>query len=59
MPIEIKQRRIVEDKEGHKHRGQHASLAMDEDGYRAWGFGDSEKEADKDACSNAREVRKL
>lgn len=42
----IKQRRLVPDKAGYQHRGQHASLAVTQDGYRAWGFGPAAAAAD-------------
>ena len=58
MDIKVKQRKIVADKDGHNHRGKHDSLAVDEDGYRAWGFGDTELEADKNAFSKTRKLRK-
>lgn len=49
MSIEVKQRKVVPDRSGYGHRGKQASLAMDEAGYRAWGFGDTQKEADEAA----------
>ena len=59
MAIEIKQRRVVPEKPGHNHTGQHASLAMDQDGYRGWGFGSTKAEADKYAFKKVTELRRV
>lgn len=57
MNIEVRQRRVVPDREGYGHRGQHAALAVTEDGYRSWGFGDTEVEADKDAIASVTKLK--
>lgn len=51
MQYEIKQRRVIDDKPGFKHRGKNASLAISSEGYKSWGFGSSSEAADKDAIS--------
>ena len=52
----IEQRRKVPEERGYKHAGQFASLAVDNDGYRAWGFGQTESEADNDAVRKVNEL---
>lgn len=49
MSFEVKQRRIVPNKNGYQHAGQNAALVMCEVGFRAWGFGDTPTAAQTDA----------
>ncbi len=58
MAIEIKQRRTVPNKPGYGHAGERASLAVDESGYRAWGYGKTQAEADKAAFRAVAQARK-
>jgi hypothetical protein len=57
MGIEIKQRKVVPNTPSGNHQGQYASLAMDDAGFRAWGFGVDQKEADRAAFDNLCELR--
>lgn len=58
--VEIKERRIVPDQEGIKHRGQYASQASTRGGgICAWGFGSTEESADEKARSNLDRVSKM
>lgn len=53
----IESRRKVPNKVGYGHAGQHASLAVGDDGSRAWGFGNTEAAADKDAVKKVQKLR--
>lgn len=49
----VRTRRVPNEK-GYGHAGQHAALMKSEDGYRAWGFGDTPEQAEQDGIASVR-----